>query len=98
KLMTLGYGFSDPHINDAIAKAAVVSGLELHIWDTRSPADMRTHLMGLPNGPLIWDAMRGYTPESVRAVFPDDDSRTETWRQLGERFFGSPVPRDFPKY
>src|SRR5439155_1498118 len=52
RLMIVGYGFGDEHINDVIANAVTNHGLRVFIWD--AGPDLKGRLLRAPHGDVIW--------------------------------------------
>lgn len=72
KLVVVGYGFGDSHINDAIVEG-IDRGLRLWIVDPRSPAELRDHLMSSAvDRPEIFAAIAGYSPISLERLMSHD--------------------------
>jgi len=81
KLVVVGYGFRDKHINACIVKAIRENGLKLYVVSPESPDDFRFRMtfkhsryamMNEPDdeGSIIWSAVEGYFPYSLREIFP----------------------------
>jgi hypothetical protein len=87
KLVVVGYGFGDDHINGAILQG-VERGLRLWIIDPRSPRDLREHLMSLQScdGTAIFEAIAGYSPVSF------------DWFMGGDEFYLTRLRSDFLCY
>jgi hypothetical protein len=90
KMMIVGYGFGDDHINDVIADALNNSGLKIHFWDT-SP-NLHAMLAGKHRGAEIWRGYLGSLTEPMNQVFPPDQSITPHCRSLFNNFFGVRLP------
>ena len=90
KMMIVGYGFGDDHINDVIADAVNNGGLKIYFWDT-SP-NLHTTLTGKHRGVEIWQGYCGSLTEPMSQVFPADQSVTPQCRTLFSNFFGVRVP------
>lgn len=81
KLLIIGYGFADSHINNALSKAALENGLKIYIISPENPEvlkDRITHKQP-PSAQLrdqdqaginIWNALDGYFPYTLRKIFP----------------------------
>src|SRR5689334_730278 len=69
KLVVVGYGFGDGHINEAIIEG-IEQGLRLWIIDPRSPTELRDHY--LKGCPEIFAAIAGYSPISFDHLIGDD--------------------------
>jgi hypothetical protein len=57
RLVVIGYGFGDPHINEVIADSIRDYGLRLYVVSPEEPAKRRAHLV--PAGGRGTTAMRG---------------------------------------
>ncbi|HEY3783039.1 MAG TPA: SIR2 family protein [Fimbriimonadaceae bacterium] len=60
RLMVIGYGFNDEHINRVLIDAVNNHGLKIHLWDIETHFSMRERLI---SGGLdaIWMGIEGYT-------------------------------------
>lgn len=70
RLLTLGYGFHDQHINEAIARAVSESGLQVFIWDITPPRTMYSFLNTPGREAIIWNSLCGYIQKPLHSVFP----------------------------
>jgi hypothetical protein len=82
RMLVIGYGFADAHINQNIA-SGVAEGLKLWIVDPRSPESIRSNLkqQGMTS---IWKAVIGYSPGPWIKLF---DRLTTDYRLLEEGFW-----------
>jgi hypothetical protein len=100
KLLVIGYGFRDPHINDIIARCVDKHGLELYILSPLSPELFEHHLklnaFGLSNGAvslsgLLWRGLAGYFQGSLSDVCPKGQwaslDETDLAKQITEALF-----------
>lgn len=90
RLLIVGYGFGDEHINDAIADAVKDNGLQIYFWNTTY--NLRTLLAGRHRGLEIWNGHMGSLPDAVDGVFPPDQSVTPACRSLFYNFLGVRLP------
>ena len=67
RLMVIGYGWADEHINEVIATAVRHSGLQIYSWNPSRPQDM---LGKLPQGNDILKGLMGYRTRSIQQVMP----------------------------
>jgi hypothetical protein len=81
RLMVIGYGFGDEHINKVIADAVRNSGLDLFVWNPHSNP-LRTVADSLGS-----DIIPAYSTTPISEVFPRDQSRTAELRRIREVFF-----------
>jgi hypothetical protein len=68
RLLIIGYGFGDAHINEMIA-VGVRSGLALWILDPRPPGAIRKQLEEIGSSTLIWQSVVGHSTCSVDELF-----------------------------
>lgn len=69
KLLVIGYGFNDEHINNAIANA---NRLSLYIIDIVRRSEFFTGLDTKPNGKNIKSLIQKYWPVTLKELFPND--------------------------
>lgn len=90
KLLIIGYGFRDDHINEIIMKAIEQEpSLRLYII---SPVKPRGFIKELSKeeyfcGKRILKGLSGYFEASFKDIFPPDGSYTHIWKELQETFF-----------
>lgn len=79
KLLVVGYGFGDEHINQVIARAIREKGLKLYVACPMSPQEFMNHLLGLsgnvtrkPCCDQLWDGLFGYYPGEVTDFYNPD--------------------------
>jgi len=85
KLLIIGYGFADNHINDILLNGIQEHGLSLYIISTTDPEMFKNRLEGKPSHSgswevskysKIWNGVKGYFPYSLREIYPPDQSVT----------------------
>jgi SIR2-like domain len=86
RLMIVGYGFGDEHINEVIADAVSNHGLRVFIWD--AGPDLKSRLLRAPHGGEIWGGRLSTASQPMIPVFPSDQSVTEEAERLYREFFG----------
>ncbi len=64
RLLVVGYGFGDPHINESIA-IGVRAGLKIWIVDPRGPQATYDQLLRVNASTLIWHAVIGFSSGPV---------------------------------
>jgi hypothetical protein len=84
RLLVIGYGFRDAHVNAAIADAG---DLRLFVMSPQPPEQFRSELRQQPNGDRIWDHIDDYYETSLAQLFPADQSITEMWERVQTAFF-----------
>lgn len=91
KILIIGYGFGDDHINDVLLKGIQEYNLSLYIINPTDPETFKNKLEGRPNHfgsyeiskySKIWEGVRGYFPYSLRQIFPPDQSETSIFREI----------------
>jgi hypothetical protein len=89
KLLIIGYGFRDNHINKVIAKAIESCGLELYIISPSKSEEFKNELIEADHvyGEQIFSSLSEYFQSSFGDLFPADGSDTHTWRKLEKTFF-----------
>jgi hypothetical protein len=90
KLLIIGYGFRDNHINEVITKAIGEEyGLKLYIMSTAKPKEFKKELIKADKvyGKQILKGISGYFQSSFGDLFPPDGSETPKWRELKKTFF-----------
>lgn len=78
KVLIIGYGFRDAHINTVLVEGVQKYGLEIYILSTQAPADLRYQI---EHGhyyakSILDDGLRGYFQKSLLEVFPKSQDRT----------------------
>ena len=67
RLLVIGYGWADEHINEAIAMAVKNHGLRVFSWDPTEPVDL---LKRRPFGDAIAKGLMGYATQNLTEVMP----------------------------
>ncbi len=79
KLLIIGYGFRDPHINKLLADACTNNGLKLFIVSPQNVEKFLDNLLYRGQGQIrsanevgtsIWDGVAGYFPYRFSQIFP----------------------------
>ncbi len=88
RLLVIGYGFRDTHINDVLADAIQNAGLEVYVLSPEPPDQFLERMRTCPKGEEICQSgLAGYFPLSLLQVFPWSDERTQAERRITELFF-----------
>jgi len=85
RLMIVGYGFGDEHVNAIIAEGVERHGVRVFIWDTAS--SLREHILAAPHGPVIWGGLISTASRPLIEVFPSNQAETEEYRRIRDAFF-----------
>ena len=81
KMLIIGYGFRDEHVNNILLKGVQEHGLSLYVINPSDPEKFKDILEGRPSVPAayeisqyskIWNGVRGYFPYSLREIYPPD--------------------------
>lgn len=96
KLLVIGYGFADNHINDILLKGVQEHGLSLYIINPTDPETFKNRLEAKPahfgsyevsKYLKIWDGVRGYFPYTLRQIFPPDQSKTTVAQEIKKSLY-----------
>jgi hypothetical protein len=90
RLLIIGYGFGDSHINAILTNAIAKSGLKIFVLSPDPPTTMYEKLK-LVEGDGIWSGLGGYFQTSLRMLFPSNQENTPEWAYIQDRFFGHMV-------
>lgn len=93
RMLVMGYGFKDKHINEILARAIQEYGLQLYIISPEDPEGFKNRIIGKPStegtiweqneqGMVIWKGIVGYFPYLLREIFPADQSVTHVAADL----------------
>lgn len=93
KLLVIGYGFRDEHINDVLAQASQKRNLKLYIIHPKDPKDFKVYLhrhspeLEYQKAQLIWEAVCGYFPYKIMDIFPKmydiyNDRDSPLWAEI----------------
>jgi hypothetical protein len=82
RLVVIGYGFGDPHINLAIVHAIRAFDLRLYVISPSSPDRFRDKMSADEKNSIIWKGLGGYYPYSLSEMFPKDGAETIKWQSL----------------
>jgi hypothetical protein len=85
RLMIVGYGFADEHINATVVEAIEQHGLTVFIWNTAP--DLKGLVLSSPYGARIWNGLISTATRSFIEVFPSNQAETEEYRRICSTFF-----------
>jgi hypothetical protein len=70
RLVVVGYGFGDPHINKDLLEGIETCGLKLYVVDPKSPSELDRHFTsgGHWYARNIMNGLGGYFPHRLRDV------------------------------
>lgn len=81
KMLIIGYGFGDEHINNILAKGVLDHGLKIYIISTKAPAILKK-LFEVASVPEIFEGIRGYYPYQLKEIFPGNQEETIYFKQI----------------
>jgi hypothetical protein len=86
RLMIVGYGFGDEHVNAAIDDAVMHHGLKVFIWNTDS--DLKNRVLAAHHGAGIWRGLLSTAGRQMIDVFPSNQAETQEYLRILSTFFG----------
>lgn len=95
RLLVIGYGFRDSHVNRIIADAIQNHGLRLFVMTPEPPASLHDRLCQNELGRQIWSGLGGYFPWPLLRMFPGDQSQTPEWDAVKDQYFQGQGCRPF---
>ena len=87
KILIIGYGFRDAHINKELAQAIKNFNLNLFIISPLKPSDFVKNLKSSEYGEILFRGLSGYFPYRLIDIFPSDQSETHARKELYECYF-----------
>lgn len=88
RLMIIGYGFGDEHVNAVIAEAIEKHGLKVFIWD--AGPSLKERVLAAAHGSTIWNGLLSTETQRMIEVFPPSSpsqNETEEYRRIRRSFF-----------
>lgn len=83
KLLIIGYGFQDQHVNEVLLNAVKNSELKIYIIKPGSAQDLSSFMnRNIHYAYPLWEALYGYFGYTLRELFPPNQSTTPMWTQL----------------
>lgn len=86
RLLIIGYGFRDKHINEIIGRSVKEHALQLYVLSPQEPSEFIESLY-LHSGSTIYEGIYGYYPYDFSQVFTADGSLTEEYKMIKDSFF-----------
>ncbi|MCK4306633.1 SIR2 family protein [candidate division WOR-3 bacterium] len=87
RLLVIGYGFRDEHVNEIIIESINKHNLKLYILSPEKPGDFGRKLEKITHGNCIWRGLYSYFPYTLQRVFPADQSTSVEFQTLQESYF-----------
>jgi hypothetical protein len=91
RLLLIGYGFGDPHINTAIANAVDKSSLSLYIMDPTPTDVLLDRINQLPEADTLKKGFRAFYTTPLKELFPANQAETVQWEGIQRDFFGRSI-------
>lgn len=96
RLLTVGYGFGDKHINERIV-TAMRGGLRLYVISPELPQEFKNHFKAplhgnfaqKPFGDELWDGLVQYWPATLTDFYYDNTSPPNNLKHRGRALFKS---------
>lgn len=84
KVLIIGYGFRDQHINNILLKGVQDNNLRIYVISTEPPENLKYHFErgGHFYAREIFDGLSGYFSYSLKEIFPCGQERTTHFDQL----------------
>lgn len=82
RLLIIGYGFRDEHINRVLLQAIGEAGLRIFIINPTEPEQFKKSFEQINDGLALWNAIDGYFPYSFRSIFPPDQRTTPELEEI----------------
>lgn len=87
RLLIIGYGFRDPHVNEIISRAIENNGLRWYVISPMDPELFKEELYNQPNGKKLWGGLAGYFPYMLKDVYPADQTQTVAAKEILSAIF-----------
>lgn len=91
RLLVVGYGFADPHINQVLAESILKHDLTVYILDPTPSREFIQRIRSQPAGETILHGIGGFYPVALKDLFPANQEETSEWRAIQTDFFGRRV-------
>jgi hypothetical protein len=88
KLLIIGYGFRDAHINRVFADSIRDFGLKLYIISPSDQSKFMETMRSVEYGKILLQGLSGYFPYTLFDMFPADQSDSHSWKELIKCYFG----------
>jgi hypothetical protein len=82
KLLIIGYGFRDSHINEVLASSIKNFNLKLYVISPADQSEFVGYLKSVKHGQTLLQGLSGYFPYTLLEIFPTDQSESHAWREI----------------
>lgn len=89
KILLIGYGFRDAHINEQMAKSITDFNLRLYVISPSEQSTFIDNLRSVECGETLLRGLSGYFPYKLLDIFPTDQSDSHAWGELLTVFFNA---------
>jgi len=87
KLLIVGYGFQDQHINTLLNQVVEKNLVKIYILNPTDPWKLRNAMYGR-GASLVWENLSGYFPYDFYTLFPNNyPGETPAWQDVLQNFF-----------
>lgn len=89
RLLVIGYGFLDKHINEIIASSVKEHGLQIYVVSPQKPSEFMNSLYSprVEKGHAMYEGLYGYFPYDFSQVFPSNGSESEEYKMIIDSLF-----------
>lgn len=87
KVLIIGYGFKDKHLNDVLEQAIFEKNLRIYILSTEPFSSLRATTKQYNFHKALEQGLSGYFQADLLALFPSDQSRTQLLQDIEDYFF-----------
>jgi len=89
RILIIGYGFRDNHINKTLINAVQKNDLKIHVISPEAPINFKNKLLTIKNGKLLFEALSGYYENKFAEIFSENRAacKTPAWEQIEQNFF-----------
>jgi len=82
KILIIGYGFRDAHINEILASFIKNFGLKLYVISPSNQSKFIESIRSVEYGETLIQGLSGYFPYKLLDIFPTDQSESHAWKAL----------------
>jgi len=87
KILVIGYGFRDDHINEILSKAVEAFDLEIFVISPQNQDEFFNHLKKKKHGTLLERGISGYYPTTLKEMFFGENDPSFYYNLLRQQFF-----------
>lgn len=87
KVLIIGYGFKDRHLNDVLEQAIFEKNLKIYIVSPEPISSVRATTKQYQFDRALEEGLSGYFQTDLHGLFPSDQSKTQLLQDLEDHFF-----------